>query len=776
MRELRRMPDDTTRRRAAPTRQRGSLAVLLTVTLLVSLLAGSGPVAAWADDPTVPTVAPTTDVFEAPPSHPFLIVRESEYAALRARADRYPWSGMKKQAARECAGLSYSSRASIAAKGARIRDIMGSCSLMYVLDPGERATYRRRMVTVLDAWPAVLEQMEREYPKSKNRWSQVVPPSSGYFNSVLALDVLHDDLSRTTLARYESSMDSVAEWYWAADRGWGTATYGVRAVWATYQGDVERRTTAAQQYHQQYLGWLTPDGAFKDGPEYALARNGGERSAKQGYLHVAEHTGVDATYYADPLVRSSMEWLMGFAIGPFNGMAGFGDSGVLGRDLNTFEPSTAVFTAGRFSTQAAASAARHIAAGIDTMPGDLLSYSVTTAAPVKAQGPPSRVWPASGAAFWQQSQSTNALMGALWNPSLTPTQVTAHMHPEVNALYIAGYGEALLLNSGYNGYGKGALGTSWGTIHSTAETSNTVVLGGANHLTAAGDGVPDYLTGNGLEYASGMGDKIYRGKAAHIRNFIMVQPQDKKNGYFLSIDDVRGAPAGRTVDVHLHPASASVTTVAAGQEYRWAVSRRKPTPTYLSVFLGTRPARTELSKSVIAGWDQSIVARSLDARFVTDAAGRRQVVTVLVPHDRTHAKPALKRMSGSGYTGARVTQGAFKDYAVAAGGRTVSVGGTTLTADSAVFRRHGEKTSFYFVRRGRAFDGGDGQGVSSDQPVSVHMRGRSGSVAAQVPSLVTFRRPGVRRVTVDGSAASATPVAGGLQLMIQPGHHTIVLS
>jgi hypothetical protein len=776
MRELRRMPNETARRRAAPARQRGGLAVLLTVTLLFSLLAGGSPVAAWADDPTVPAVAPTTEVFEAAPTHPFLIVKESEYAVLRARANRYPWSGMKKQAGRECAGLSYSSTASIAAKGVRIRDIMGSCSLMYVLDPDERATYRRRMETVLDAWPAVLEQMEREYPKSKNRWSQVVPPSSGFFNSVLALDVIHDDLSSTTLARYESSMDSVAEWYWAADRGWGTATYGARAVWATYQGDVARRTTAAQQYHQQYLAWLTPDGAFKDGPEYALARNGGERSAKQGYLYVAEYTGVDPTYYADPRVRSFMEWLMGFAFGPFNGMVGFGDSGVLGRDLNTFKPGTAVFAAGRFSPQAAASAARHVAAGINTMPGDLLSYSVTTAAPVQARGPQSRVWPASGAAFWQRSQSTNALMGALWNPSITPSQVTAHMHREVNALYIAGYGEALLLNSGYNGYGKGALGTSWSEIHSTAKASNTVVLGGANHLTAAGDGVTDYLTGNGLEYASGVGDKIYPGEAAHVRNFIMVQPQDKKNGYFLSIDDVHGAPAGRTVDIYFHPASASVKTVAAGQEYRWAVSRRKSTRTYLSVFLGTRPTRTALPKSVIAGWDKSIVARSLDARFVTDAAGGRQVVTVLVPHDGTHAKPALKRLSGLGYTGARVAQGAFKDYAVAAGGRTVSVGGTTLTADSAVFRRHGEKTSFYFIRRGRAFDGGDGQGVVSDQPVSVHMRGRSGSVAALVPTVVTFRRPGVRRITVDGLPASATAVPGGLQLLVLPGHHTIVLS
>ena len=57
------------------------------------------------------------------------------------------------------------------------------------------------------------------------------------------------------------------------------------------------------------------------------------------------------------------------------------------------------------------------------------------------------------------------------------------MHPDVNALYLAGYGEPLLLNSGYNGYGKGALGASWQSIHSLSRSSNTVVLGDANHVT-----------------------------------------------------------------------------------------------------------------------------------------------------------------------------------------------------------------------------------------------------------------------------------------------------
>ena len=146
------------------------------------------------------------------------------------------------------------------------------------------------------------------------------------------------------------------------------------------------------------------------------------------------------------------------------------------------------------------------------------------------------------------------------------------------------------------------------------------------------------------------------------------------------------------------------------------MSTRKAKPTYLSIFLGTPPARTTVQRGVIAGWDKSITARSLDARFTTDAAGQREMVTVLFPHDGTHAKAAMRRLSGAGYTGARVTQGTRQGLRRRLR-RSIDLGAAAprLTADAAVFRRQGQKTSFYFIRRGLAFDGGDGQGMTSDQ-------------------------------------------------------------
>ncbi len=760
----------------APRRAAGLAAALTSLALLASLVTGSGGSTELLAEPDVPPIVVDTPLPEVSEreavDHPSLIVRSSDYRALRARADQAPWSGMKDQAAAKCR-LTYSAKADTYPRGIRIRDIMGGCSLMYILDPARKATYRARMAKVFKAWPSMLSTMKRQYPGSSNRWLQVVPPSSGYFNSVLALDVLHDDLPSSTLTSYERSMDAVAEWYWAADRGWGTATYGARAIWATYQGDVSRRTLAATQYRRQYLTWLTADGGYRDGSEYALARNGGERSAKQGFLYVAEFTGVDPHYFDDPQVVGSMEWLMSFAYGPSNEMVGFGDASALGRDLHYFQPETALYAAGRFSAAAGAAAARHLAVGGATPPGDLLSYSVTTDPPVKLADPKSRVWPASGAALWERNRSSEALMGALWNPRLSRSQVTAHMHAEVNALSLSGYGEQLLVNAGYAGYGKGALGASWRTLRS-APSSNTVTLAGANHLTPAGDGIDDQLIGAGLDYASGAGRQIFTGQATHVRTFVLVHPQDKKPGYFLSVDEVSGAEAGAAVDLRFHPPATRVRTTTSGQEYRWDIARNKVRPTSLSIFLGTAPTRASTPLSVIGSKPTSIRGRALDARYTTDANGQRRTVTVLFPHDADHAKADMTRMSGPGWSGARITQGKVSDYAVAAStvGR-VDVGGARFVGDTAVFRRSGDTTAFYFVRDAVAFDGGDGRGFSADRPVSLHVRGRTGTMTAREPTTIRFSYPRLTTVTVDGRPVTTTTVAGGLQVRVPAGGHAI---
>jgi hypothetical protein len=66
--------------------------------------------------------------------------------------------------------------------------------------------------------------------------------------------------------------------------------------------------------------------------------------------------------------------------------------------------------------------------------------------------------------------------------------------------------------------------------------------------------------------------------------------------------------------------------------------------------------------------------------------------------------------------------------------------------------------------------------VTSDQPVSVHLRGKSGSIMATTPSVVTFRHPGISKITIDGQKAVPTLVPGGLRVAIPLGRHAVALS
>ena len=223
--------------------------------------------------------------------HPFLICRKAEYDLLRERASRAPWSDMAAEAGRVLEARRDDSTRRASRGGTGIRDVMGSAALLYVIDPDRRDVYRERIREILDAWPVFLEEVDARWNAGGNRWFATVPPSSGYFNSVLALDVIHDDLPDADLGRYEQGLEAAANWFWAEMRGWGMATFGPRAVWAAYKHEA-RLPEAMAQYREAVFQQMTEDGVGRNGPEYSHARLNGERTAKYGFMHVAEYTGL----------------------------------------------------------------------------------------------------------------------------------------------------------------------------------------------------------------------------------------------------------------------------------------------------------------------------------------------------------------------------------------------------------------------------------------------------------------------------------------------------
>ena len=666
-------------------------------------------------------------------NHPFLICQKSEYDALRQRASRSPYRDFVEEARRVVATLQYEPEANASTRGTRIRDLMGASALLYVIEPDSRETHRRRITDILDQWPRFLADVAARWDAGGNRWGATVPPSSGFFNSVLALDVVHEDLSPSDLNRYEGSLEQMVEWFWAAMRGWGMATFGPRAIWAAYKQE-NRFEEAAQQYRDAVFQQMTRDGVGVNGPEYSHARLNGERTAKYGFMHVAEYTGLDKSFYRDFRLKWYYEWLFSAGCSPFNSFVTFGDSSH-GRGFNSFYPQSGVWAAHKFSPLAAQYAANRVSSAEPRYPSDLLVYCIAEPLPEK-RIPQSHLWNDGGALFYEHNETQDALMGALWNVS-----APSHGHRDANAIYLAGYGEHLLINSGYNGYGNASAGFPWTYISDTAESSNTLVVNHQNHLEKGADGLVEGLLTPDIQYVCGSANRAFEGDICHNRSLVFVSPGDEAPGYYLLLDEVENTD--QPISVALHPASAEVLTLRPNEEYTWRVTSRKETDTFLTVYLGSEPQEVQLKDGALAGWGHCFVGKYMYATY-PDAP----VIIVLFPHDDAHPKADMTR------TEAGVAIRHSQDL-------------VDLVTHNSLLRRAGRRHCYYFARRASQFEDGD-VGFSSPMPITLFMRGKRGTVVSPGTE-VSFHHPDVTRVRIDGETFSSQPIPGGLRVTVPQG-------
>ena len=216
-------------------------------------------------------------------------------------------------------------------------------------------------------------------------------------------------------------------------------------------------------------------------------------------------------------------------------------------------------------------------------------------------------------------------------------------HKEVNALFIAAYGESVLVNAAYSGASNDVTpGFSYDWANERAESGNTVLLGGLEPLGGTGHGVgkvgagiTEVLPQLLLDYASGnsgiaMHNGVSRGQ--HQRSFVFVHPQDSRPGYFVVFDEMtRTAGDVTTANVLWHGLAESVTTVTANQEYRWTV-RQDGSKTCLDRFSRPpRPAAYRSKTAVMGGWGEGMVGKYLYSTYPLDNTGQTHMVTVLFP-------------------------------------------------------------------------------------------------------------------------------------------------
>jgi hypothetical protein len=243
------------------------------------------------------------------------------------------------------------------------------------------------------------------------------------------------------------------------------------------------------------------------------------------------------------------------------------------------------------------------------------------------------------------------------------------------------------------------------------------------------------------------------------------------NGYWILFDHVTALDYCLST---FHPNSKSITTVTENQEYEALISDRTTTMSYaddvkLTVFLGTSPDSITEKNGLIAAWSKSFVGRYLEARYSMDN-GKRQICTVFFPHNDSHPKAHITRISGQNYTGAAVGQGQTKDLALESSGTEIcrfSQG----TAKSISFqalamwcRQENGNTTSYFLRKGRHLDLDNGdssrRGVESDEPMSVYLNGHKGRIISP-GTLVTYYCPGIRGVRLNGEPVTMKDTGTG---------------
>lgn len=459
-------------------------------------------------------------------THPFLLMRSSDIPSLQSKSNQEPYSGMKTRAIAECTQRAFpppcngnlntitGEYPSLGSDTYCMRAIMSACTLASIVDSGNRTTYINKVVDTLPRWEDILI-IQTGVNDGTPAWSTgyLTDATAAYFNTVLAIDILHDDLAArpanisypglptftNQLAYAEFLMEQEFNHFWgykkpnynlqlkdgstldynAAPNNYPPAREAALILWKLYSGtfsasDNDSRSllfggtidNAQAPYPAQPLSGYMPEinprvndsGTYTEGPGYAYAAWGLDRDERSHLIDLLEFTGKDSEFgidfYTNPKFIAFYEWLYGYASTPFGLMTSFGDTHAM-RLLSDNGHGGNNWTTSSHIGQAskfgnlAGSYAAWKSDGAQQQ-GRLLNYLLYTQTNTTSR-PQSKIFANGGGFFLSQPVDNMSLYGALWNVREHNLTSFFHVRKDVNALYLAGYGAPLLMNAGFCG-------------------------------------------------------------------------------------------------------------------------------------------------------------------------------------------------------------------------------------------------------------------------------------------------------------------------------------
>ena len=681
------------------------------------------------------------------------------------------------------------------------RDVFGANALAYILDPKNKTTY---ITNIKNKFETRIKTMKI----GKGAASSSVP-SHELFYALLALDVIRYDLNTDTLSKYESWLE---EKIMALVIGkWDPHGWAMRMLYYKYMDDEVKFQEAKKEFD---IGlsehYMANDGVSPAGNGYCVQRwNSIERAAKNTTADIMEYMGYHE-YYSNPGIVGLKEFMYGYATAPFGRILLYGDS----RNTEVQKPwdiedgsiilSPHIVSAARFSPEAYKYAMWVLREGAGVskgiVKGHLSNYLIMAGSaadnnPLEfntddAELAPSRLFE-NYAALKSKKQSTNALYMSMLN---LKGNTEYHTHYEVNALAMAGYGEILLRNAGYDGPNANAtvdgVTATFNFMHSNSESANTLMIGGKKHTSKIGNGITEGLIGNNVEYFRGSSSDAIDG--THFRDVVFVQPSNNVNGYFVVMDHVTTNKPNEQVNVVWHPNTATINTIKNNTSYfseikieKGAVGPRlySKNNVTLTTFLGTPPSSVEFKKT--ANQDRSGYAFASDYMYVNYKSKKQQadILTVLFPSDKTHKAGVLTRIAAGDYTGSEIKQGEVVDLAFTSNGNSEGKYDLeTFKGENILYRKNAGKFVSYFVK-GTLFQSGKKKltGFKSDASVAIYMNKQieeqriKGKISSPGSS-VTFYGADITSVRLDGEELLVEQLeANSVRVYIPKGTYKIEL-
>ena len=582
---------------------------------------------------------------------------------------------------------------------------------------------------------------------------------------------MYYDYTPAERADIEAALDPVVEWFWSTESYWPLNKYGVRGAWAIFHNDRTRIDDAKADYRNQIFYELTSDGVFNSAMGYAHGRLAGSRDAKAHFLDVPRiHRRGQR-----PLTRTLVSGIS------WNG-SGVTRSRPSTRCAASATPTptaapngvvSAALRAYRFSSDAASYAA-WVGDG-KTPKGRLLDYVLHGEHypdPVRA---PSRIFEAGGGV------APGARDGHR-NPRRRPLE--PHLHrlarPQGRERRrLLGLWRTHPTNSGYAGANDSALGYSWTTFTPPPARATWSSIGDADHVDKKGNGIAEGILAPTFDYASGDdGPAIANG--SHLRNLLFVHTDANANGYWILLDETDANSASDDTRVLIHPNSDEITAAGANTEYTWRIgSFHTDDPAFdtdpandgidMRLYRQQRPRHrlprhgTNLlqhSQGRPRPLWQRVLRRPL-SRLRVPLRHRREGSRAhrRLPHDDTPPQSRHGARLRTGYTGARITQGATIDTVVESDGSGAhTIDGLTFQGLAAWWRTVDGATSASFARKATSLDEGNGVGFECASPVSWYRSGRTVWIVSPGAD-VKILYPGLQ--SIEENAATLSPVGTG---------------